>query len=91
MLFLTVLIPFPVVTADIPYQVDVIESKNDGSLPAGCFTLNAQSGGIAEVSIDLNGNGDADICLGSSSNTCDAGFDCAQGTDGTMCSRQQSH
>ncbi len=71
--------------------VTIIESFNDGTVPADCVgALNFSAGGVPEVSLDLDGDAVADICLGSSSNSCSTGFnfDCANAAGGAECSTE---
>ncbi len=71
--------------------VTIIASVNDGSLPTDCTgMLNAAAGGIPEVSLDMDGDMVADICLGSATNSCDMGFtlDCASAVGGAECATE---
>lgn len=73
--------------------ITIIESLNDGSVPADCLGgLDAAAGGLPEVSLDLDGDALADICLGSTTTTasCAAGFslDCSATSGGGECSTE---
>lgn len=92
-LFAVFLLPLTVLAngAGGTSPVTIIESVNDGSLPADCVgPLDAAAGGVPEVSLDLDGDAVADICLGSGSNSCSTGFnfDCANATGGAECSSE---
>ncbi|WP_395376836.1 hypothetical protein [Marinicella sp. W31] len=71
------------------FQVNVIESVNDGSTPNGCGG-NAGAGGIAEVSLDLDADGTADLCIGGGGSpaNCTGSFnlDCFGVNGGSLCS-----
>lgn len=73
--------------------ITIIESLNDGNLPAACTgQLDALAGGVPEVSVDLDGDMIADVCLGSASNSCALGFDldCVSATGGAECATEDS-
>ncbi len=75
------------------FEVVSIDSLNDGSVPVGCSgAVNNAAGGVFEVSLDLDSDGVEDICLGSGSASCDAGFnfDCVSATGGSQCSIQNN-
>lgn len=72
--------------------VTIIEILNDGSVPADCVgVLDAAAGGVPEVSLDLDGDAIADICLGSATSSCDGGFDldCGIATGGAECATEE--
>ena len=83
----------PVFAVGSAFQVNVIESVNDGSTPVGC-SGNAGAGGIAEVSLDLNADGTADICLGGGGSpancTGNINLDCAGTNGGSLCSAEDN-
>lgn len=61
--------------AAIVGPVNVLSQTNNGTAPAVCLGgLNTGSGGVAEMALDLDQDGVADICFGSASNFCTAGF-----------------
>jgi len=63
------------VQAAIVGSVQVLQQVNDGSLPPLCTgNLNASAGGVAELAMDLDQDGTVDVCFGSISNNCAAGF-----------------
>lgn len=61
--------------AAIVGPVNVLSQVNDGSRPAVCVgSLNVNIGGVSEMSLDLDQDGVADVCFGSATNNCSAGF-----------------
>jgi hypothetical protein len=55
--------------------VNVLSQVNDGTVPAVCVgSLNRSAGGVAEMALDLDQDGIADICFGSQTSSCTAGF-----------------
>ena len=74
------------------FDVSVIDSVNDGSVPAGC-SINSGAGGIAEVSLDLDEDGIADLCIGGGDPpaNCSADFnlDCSSVAGGSLCSAEE--
>ena len=62
--------------AAIVGPVNVLSQVNDGTRPAVCVGggLNANAGGVAEMALDLDQDGVADVCFGSQSASCGANF-----------------
>jgi hypothetical protein len=74
------------------FQVNVIEAVNDGGLPIGCGN-NSAVGGIEEMSLDLDNDGVADICIGGAVSAPNCltpfNFDCSGTNAGSLCSTEQ--
>ncbi len=62
--------------AAIVGPVNVLSQVNNGTRPAVCVGggLNASAGGVAEMALDLDQDGVADVCFGSQSASCGANF-----------------
>ncbi len=61
--------------AAIVGPVNVLSQVNDGTVPAVCVgSLNAAAGGVSEMALDLDQDNIADICFGSATAVCTAGF-----------------
>lgn len=62
--------------AAIVGPVNVLSQVNDGTRPAVCVGggLNVGAGGVAEMALDLDQDGVVDVCFGSTSGGCGAGF-----------------
>ena len=63
--------------AAIVGPVNILNQINDGTIPQVCGAfgdVNANVGGVSEMSLDLDQDSVADVCFGSISNTCTAGF-----------------
>jgi len=76
--------------AAIVGPVNVIAQVNDGTQPAQCTaSLNDAIGGIIEMALDLDQDGTTDVCFGSNSTDCNAGFNFDASThNGTILSTQ---
>lgn len=62
--------------ATIVGPVNVLSQINNGTKPGACagVDVNVNTGGVAEMALDLDQDNVADICFGSISNVCTAGF-----------------
>lgn len=60
--------------AAIVGPVNVLSQVNDGTVSLACSGINSNVNGVAEMELDLDQDGVADVCFGSVSNVCTAGF-----------------